>query len=103
MGNATLRKRLRRSRRENRLGPWERLQPANVGFISISIRVLSRRWLALRCGSQKFPLGIRVAAIRAGVYTSVKQGGTLIEYTDEDRKFACAYQAELAQKVLSRI
>ncbi len=40
--------------------------------------------LALRCGSHKFPLGIRVGAIRAGVYTSVKQGGTLIEYEDED-------------------
>ncbi|HEX4989901.1 MAG TPA: cupin domain-containing protein [Candidatus Binatia bacterium] len=54
--------------------------------------------LALRCGSQKFPLGIRVAAIRAGVYTSVKQGGTLIEYTDEDPEIRRAYQAELAHK-----
>jgi oxalate decarboxylase/phosphoglucose isomerase-like protein (cupin superfamily) len=54
--------------------------------------------LALRCGSQKFPLGIRVAAIRAGVYTSVKQGGTLIEYTDEDPEIRRAYQAELANK-----
>jgi oxalate decarboxylase/phosphoglucose isomerase-like protein (cupin superfamily) len=54
--------------------------------------------LALRCGSHKFPLGIRVAAIRAGVYTSVKQGGTLIEYTDEDPEIRRAYQAELASK-----
>ena len=54
--------------------------------------------LALRCGSQKFPLGIRVAAIRAGVYTSVKQGGTLIEYTDEDPEIRRAYQAELTSK-----
>ncbi len=54
--------------------------------------------LALRCGSQKFPLGIRVAAIRAGVYTSIKQGGTLIEYDDEDPAIRRTYQAELVQK-----
>jgi mannose-6-phosphate isomerase-like protein (cupin superfamily) len=54
--------------------------------------------LALRCGSQKYPLGIRVAAIRAGVYTSVKQGGTLIEYDDEDPSIRPAYEAELAKK-----
>lgn len=54
--------------------------------------------LALRCGSQKFPLGIRVAAIRAGVYTSVKKGGTLIEYDDEDPAIRRTYEAELAEK-----
>ncbi|HEY7168207.1 MAG TPA: cupin domain-containing protein [Candidatus Binatia bacterium] len=54
--------------------------------------------LALRCGSHKFPLGIRVAAIRAGVYTSVTQGGTLIEYSDEDPEIRRAYQRELARK-----
>jgi hypothetical protein len=54
--------------------------------------------LALRCGSQKFPLGIRVAAIRAGVYTSVKQGGTLIEYEDEDPAIRGTYEAEIAKK-----
>src|SRR5438128_750444 len=54
--------------------------------------------LALRCGSQKFPLGIRVAAIRAGVYTSVRQGGTLIEYEDEDREIRRVYEAELEKK-----
>jgi len=54
--------------------------------------------LALRCGSQKFPLGIRVAAIRAGVYTSVKQGGTLIEYDDEDPEIRRTYEAELTRK-----
>lgn len=53
--------------------------------------------LALRCGSQKFPLGIRVAAIRAGVYTSVKRGGTLIEYEDEDPQIRLAYYGELAR------
>jgi oxalate decarboxylase/phosphoglucose isomerase-like protein (cupin superfamily) len=54
--------------------------------------------LALRCGSQKFPLGIRVAAIRAGVYTSVKKGGTLIEYGDEDPAVRRTYESELAAK-----
>ena len=54
--------------------------------------------LALRCGSQKFPLGIRVAAIRAGVYTSVKQGGTLIEYDDEDPEIRRTYYKELERK-----
>jgi oxalate decarboxylase/phosphoglucose isomerase-like protein (cupin superfamily) len=54
--------------------------------------------LALRCGSQRFPLGIRVAAIRAGVYTSVKKGGTLIEYADEDPAIRRTYEAELAKK-----
>ena len=54
--------------------------------------------LALRCGSQKFPLGIRVAAIRAGVYTSVKQGGTLIEYDDEDQAIRRTYETELEKK-----
>ena len=54
--------------------------------------------LALRCGSHKFPLGIRVAAIRAGVYTSVKQGGTLIEYDDEDPEIRRCYELELEQK-----
>jgi len=54
--------------------------------------------LALRCGSQKFPLGIRVAAIRAGVYTSVRQGGTLIEYEDEDPVIRTTYEDQLARK-----
>jgi hypothetical protein len=54
--------------------------------------------LALRCGSQKFPLGIRVAAIRAGVYTSVKRGGTLIEYEDEDPAIRHTYENELASR-----
>jgi oxalate decarboxylase/phosphoglucose isomerase-like protein (cupin superfamily) len=54
--------------------------------------------LALRCGSQKFPLGIRVAAIRAGVYTSVRKGGTLIEYDEEDPAIRRGYESELASR-----
>jgi mannose-6-phosphate isomerase-like protein (cupin superfamily) len=54
--------------------------------------------LALRCGSHKFPLGIRVAPIPAGVYTSVKPGGTLIEYEDEDPRIRALYEDELRAK-----
>jgi len=39
-----------------------------------------------------------VAPIRAGVYTSVKDGGTLIEYGDEDPAIRQTYEAELARK-----
>jgi oxalate decarboxylase/phosphoglucose isomerase-like protein (cupin superfamily) len=54
--------------------------------------------LALRCGSHKFPLGIRVAPIRAGGYTSVKRGGTVIEYEDEDPRIRAIYEEELRAK-----
>lgn len=54
--------------------------------------------LALRCGSYHFPLGIRVSAIRAGVYRSVREGGTLIEYEDEDLEIQRIYEAEIARK-----
>jgi hypothetical protein len=33
--------------------------------------------------------------MRAGVYTSVKDGGTLIEYEDEDPEIRRRYQAEI--------
>jgi oxalate decarboxylase/phosphoglucose isomerase-like protein (cupin superfamily) len=54
--------------------------------------------LALRCSSQKFPIGIRAGALRAGIGTSVKEGGTLIEYEDEDPAIRPNYEAELAKK-----
>ncbi|MFQ5851989.1 MAG: cupin domain-containing protein [Candidatus Binatia bacterium] len=54
--------------------------------------------LALRCGSQKYPLGIRVSHIRAGVFTSVKEGGTLIEYEDEDPAIRRIYEDTLKPK-----
>jgi Cupin domain len=53
--------------------------------------------LALACGSQKFPLGVTLASTGAGVYTSVKQGGTLIEYVDEDPTIRRHFAAELRQ------
>jgi oxalate decarboxylase/phosphoglucose isomerase-like protein (cupin superfamily) len=54
--------------------------------------------LVLRCGSEKFPLGIRVAATRAGVCASVRDGGTLIEYADEDPEIRRMYEAGLRRK-----
>ena len=53
--------------------------------------------LALACGSQKFPLGVTLASIGAGVYTSGKQGGTLIDYADEDPAIPRDFAAELRQ------
>jgi hypothetical protein len=53
--------------------------------------------LALACGSQKFPLGVTLASTGAGVYTSVKEGGTLIEYADEDPAIPRDFTAELRQ------
>ncbi|MBM2804298.1 MAG: Cupin protein [Deltaproteobacteria bacterium] len=44
------------------------------------------RHLALRYGSRIHPIGFKIADKRSedGVYIDVKQGGTLIEYADED-------------------
>jgi hypothetical protein len=36
--------------------------------------------------------------VRAGVYTSVKDGGTLIEYEDEDPAIRRTYEAEIKAK-----
>ena len=47
--------------------------------------------------------GDRVAAIRAGVYTSVKQGGTLIEYEDEDPAIRAPMRPSSAKKASLRI
>jgi hypothetical protein len=55
------------------------------------------RHLALRCGSRIHPLGFRIADKRSedGVYIDVKQGGTLIEYADEDPYIRKHYEDEL--------
>ncbi len=54
--------------------------------------------LALRCGSQKFPVGGSVSAIRTGLYTSIKQGAARIDYEDEDPEIRRQYQAALEKK-----
>lgn len=59
--------------------------------------------LALACGSQKFPLGVTLASTGAGVYTSVKQGGTLIEYADEDPAIRRGFTAELRQSGIAPV
>jgi hypothetical protein len=59
--------------------------------------------LALACGSQKFPLGVTLASTGAGVYTSVKQGGTLIEYADEDPTIRRHFAAELRQSGIAPV
>ena len=51
--------------------------------------------------SGKYPLGIVVALNRAGVRTSTKEGGTLIEYEDEDPQIRRDYEAALKKKGLS--
>jgi hypothetical protein len=53
--------------------------------------------LALRYGSRIHPIGFKIADKRSedGVYIDVKQGGTLIEYADEDPYIRNHYEDEL--------
>jgi hypothetical protein len=53
--------------------------------------------LALRYGSRIHPIGFKIADKRSedGVYIDVKQGGTLIEYADEDPYIRQHYEDEL--------
>jgi oxalate decarboxylase/phosphoglucose isomerase-like protein (cupin superfamily) len=53
--------------------------------------------LAMRNGSSKFPFGVRRAQGRKGVMTSTREGGTLIEYEDEDPAIRPMFLAELAR------
>jgi mannose-6-phosphate isomerase-like protein (cupin superfamily) len=55
------------------------------------------RHLALRYGSRIHPIGFKIADKRSedGVYIDVKQGGTLIEYADEDPHIRQHYENEL--------
>ena len=56
--------------------------------------------LALRYGSKKHKMGFYVAAQKrdGGVFISVKEGGTLIEYEDEDPKIRTLYEAEIKKR-----
>ena len=53
--------------------------------------------MALRYGSRIHPIGFKIADKRSedGVYIDVKQGGTLIEYADEDPYIRKHYDDEL--------
>jgi oxalate decarboxylase/phosphoglucose isomerase-like protein (cupin superfamily) len=61
------------------------------------------RHLALRYSGRLFPLGFRVAGKvmmqgeDGAPYTSIRDGGTLIEYEDEDPEIRRRYQAKLRQ------
>ena len=58
------------------------------------------RQLALRYGSKKYKAGFNIAAQKrdGGVFISVKEGGTLIEYEDEDPAIRRNYEAELKKR-----
>jgi oxalate decarboxylase/phosphoglucose isomerase-like protein (cupin superfamily) len=64
------------------------------------------RHLALRYSGRLFPLGIRVAGkvMMQGEdsepYTSIKDGGTLIEYEDEDPEIRRRYEAALKKNAV---
>jgi oxalate decarboxylase/phosphoglucose isomerase-like protein (cupin superfamily) len=55
------------------------------------------RHLAVRYGSRIHPIGFKIADKRSedGVYISVKQGGTLIDYADEDPHIRKHYEEEM--------
>ena len=54
------------------------------------------RQLALRYGSKKYGVGFKDLLDREGVLVSVKDGGTQIEYEDEDPEIRRQYREELA-------
>ena len=54
--------------------------------------------LALRNGSRIYPFGVRKAATREGVFTSVKGGGTQIEYEDEDPEIRRMFEEATASR-----
>ena len=55
------------------------------------------RHLAVRYGSRIHPIGFKIADKRSedGVYISVKQGGTLIEYAEEDPHIRKQFEEEM--------
>jgi hypothetical protein len=55
------------------------------------------RQLALEIWQQTFPIGLHQAAKKKtdGVYISVKKGGTMIEYEDEDVEIRRRFEANL--------
>jgi mannose-6-phosphate isomerase-like protein (cupin superfamily) len=58
------------------------------------------RHLALRFGSRKYPVGFHLAAKRSesGTSTSIRQGGTLVDYEDEDPAIREMFGATLAAR-----
>ena len=58
------------------------------------------RHLAVRYGGRVYPMGFAVAGKRFddGTLTSIKKGGTLLEYEDEDPEVRLRFEAALAKK-----
>jgi quercetin dioxygenase-like cupin family protein len=59
---------------------------------------LPARQLALRFGSVKYPPGFYNAHVGEGVFVSVRDGGTLVEYGDEDPRIREDYCEEIARR-----
>jgi oxalate decarboxylase/phosphoglucose isomerase-like protein (cupin superfamily) len=55
------------------------------------------RQLAIRYGSRHYPLAWKLAAQKTerGIFTSIKDGGTLIDYEDEDPEIRRRFEEEL--------
>ncbi len=53
--------------------------------------------LAIRNGSSKHPFGMRRAQTKRGVLRSTREGGTMIEYEDEDPQIARDFEEALAR------
>jgi hypothetical protein len=56
--------------------------------------------LAIRNGSSKYPFGMRRAQTKKGVLRSTREGGTLIEYEDEDPAIPRIFEEALARNGL---
>ena len=51
--------------------------------------------LAIRNGSSKHPFGMRRAQTKRGVLRSTREGGTMIEYEDEDPQIRADFEAAI--------
>jgi oxalate decarboxylase/phosphoglucose isomerase-like protein (cupin superfamily) len=71
--------------------------PANWFHQHLNTGKEPARHLAVRYGSRVHPLGFKVAAQRAAeeVYIDIKEGGTLIEYKNEDPEIRVRYEEAL--------
>jgi oxalate decarboxylase/phosphoglucose isomerase-like protein (cupin superfamily) len=61
------------------------------------------RHLAIRCGGRIYPTGMSLSGKRhdEGTLTSIKKGGTLIEYEDEDPSVRINFEKAVAQNGVS--
>ena len=71
--------------------------PTNWFHQHFNVTEIPALQMALRNGSAKHPFGVRKAATRGGVSTSIYEGGTQIEYEDEDPEIRRIFDAETAK------